>query len=182
MQYDYNEIIKMLEQTQQQYTNMVVELDKYTQARLENINNNFQIQMAQINNELQDICVRSSFQHQQIISAFDNLNNKVLRIYQNPSNYPRLQNINYLCEPYYQTNTPSSLLESIVQDAVKSILCNFIKVNLTEDERRDFDMCNDILDAFDISSTLRDPSKTKLDKGYALIKANELLNKYFPVS
>ena len=83
MQYDYNEIIKMLEQNQQQYTNMIFELNKYTQTRLENINNNFQLRMAQINLELQDICMRSSLQQQQITSAFNALNNKVIRIYQN---------------------------------------------------------------------------------------------------
>ena len=180
MQYDYNEIIKMLEQNQQQYTNMIFELNKYTQTRLENINNNFQLQMAQINLELQDICTRSSLQQQQIISEFDALNNKVIKIYQNPSNYPQLPNINYLCGQSYQSNAPKSLIESIVQDAVKSILCNFVKMYLSEDEKRDFGLCNGILDAFDISSTLHDPSKTKLDKGYALIKASELLNKYFP--
>ncbi len=180
MQYDYNEIIKMLEQNQQQYTNMIFELNKYTQTRLENINNNFQLRMAQINLELQDICMRSSLQQQQITSAFNALNNKVIRIYQNSSSYSQLQNIKYLCEPYFQVNTPKSLIESIIQDAVKSVLCNFLKAHLTEDEKHDFDLCNDILDAFDISSTLHDPSKTKWDKGYALIKASELLNKYFP--
>lgn len=182
MQYDYNEIIKMLEQNQQQYTNMIFELNKYTQTRLENINNNFQLRMAQINLELQDIYKRSSLMEQQIISAFNALNNKVIKIYQNPSNYPQLQNINYLCGPSYQSKAPKSLIESIIQDAVKSILCNFVKIYLSEDEKRDFDLCKDILDAFDISSTLHDSSKTKCDKGYALIKASELLSKYFPIT
>jgi len=59
------------------------------------------------------------------------------------------------------------------------LLFHFAKIYLSEDERHDFDLCNDILDTFKVFLTLRDPNKTKLDKGYVLIKASELLNKYF---
>ena len=180
MSYNYEEIIKMLEQNQQQQMNMIAESNKYIQARFENIYSNFQQRMTQIENELQNISARSSAQAQQISSAFDVLNSKINTIYKNPNNYPQLQNINCFCAPRYQNNKSNSFVESVVKDSVKSILCNFAKIYLSEDEKRDFDLCNDILDAFDISLTLHDPNKTKLDKGYALIKASELLNKYYP--
>ena len=95
MSYNYEEIIKMLEQNRQQQINMIVESNKYIQTRFENIYSNFQQQMAQIENELQDISVRSSAQAQQISSAFDVLNSKINRIYKNPNNYPQLRNTNY---------------------------------------------------------------------------------------
>lgn len=180
MSYNYEEIIKMLEQNRQQQINMIVESNKYIQARFENIYNNFQQRMIQIENELQDISARSSPQAQQISSVFDVLNSKINRIYKSPNNYPQLQNINCFCALRYENNKPDSIVESVVKDSVKSILCNFVKMYLSEDEKHDFDLCNDILDAFNISSTLHDPNKTKLDKGYALIKASELLNKYYP--
>lgn len=179
MPYNYEEIIKMLEQNRQQQINMIVESNKYIQAKLENIHNNFQQRMTQIENELQNISARSSIQAQQIFSAFDVLNNKLNGIYKNYNKYPQLQNINCFCMSCYQNNKPDSIIESVIKDSVKSTLCNFVKAHLSDDEKHDFDLCNDILDAFDISLTLHDPNKTKLDKGYALIKASELLNKYF---
>lgn len=131
MSYNYDEIIKMLKQNEQQQINMAVEANQYFQAGLKNIHSNFQTQMVQIQNELQDICTRSSFQQQEITIAFDTLNNKVMRIYENTNNYPQLQNINYFCTPNCLNNLLKSPIESIIHDAVKSVLCNFVKVYLS---------------------------------------------------
>ena len=69
----------------------------------------------------------------------------------------------------------------IIYDQIKQLfehLCS--KTYLSPQEQRDFEICKDILDAFDIKKTMRDNTKSLIDKANAINKAEKLLGKYLP--
>ena len=74
-------------------------------------------------------------------------------------------------------------LTKLVHDILKQIISKYIdKSTLNEQDKKFLEVCQDILDTFDIGQTLRTPEKPLLSKLQAIIKLVEILNKHCPIT
>lgn len=112
---------------------------------------------------------------------------EILHILKNITNDIRQQNENIInmhrthnASPnnIYKTD-PTPILKDIIKDAIKQVISKLLKENWTDEEKQDFEYCQDILEAFDIIETKNNPTKTKIEKGMAIVRAKNLLVKYY---
>ena len=93
---------------------------------------------------------------------------------QNNSSEKRIVQIKDLS--YRETSTE---LTKLIYDIIKQIVSQYIdKSNLSEQEKKELELCQDILDAYDIGQTMRDQSKPLMDKLQAFVEAVKLFDKY----
>ena len=78
---------------------------------------------------------------------------------------------------YKKDTTP--ILKEIIKDAIKQVISKLLKDNLTDEEKQDWEYCQDVLEAFDIIETRNNPYKQKIEKGMAIVRAKNLLVKYY---
>lgn len=79
---------------------------------------------------------------------------------------------------YRETSTE---LTKLIYDIIKQIVSQYIdKSNLSEQEKKELELCQDILNAYDIGQTMRNQSKPMMDRLKAFVEAVKLLDKYFP--
>lgn len=106
---------------------------------------------------------------------WDNFTKVDIHIQNNP---PEKRIIKIKDTSYRETSTE---LTKLIYDIIKQIVSQYIdKSNLSEQEKKDLELCQDILDAYDIGQTMRDQSKPMMDKLKAFVEAVKLLDKYFP--
>ena len=106
---------------------------------------------------------------------WDNFTKVDIHIQNNP---PEKRIIKIKDTSYRETSTE---LTKLIYDIIKQIVSQYIdKSNLSEQEKKDLELCQDILDAYDIGQTMRDQSKPMMDRLKAFVEAVKLLDKYFP--
>ena len=94
------------------------------------------------------------------------------------NNLPEKQIIKIKDTSYRETSTE---LTKLIYDIIKQIVSQYIdKSNLSEQEKKELELCQDILDAYDIGQTMRNQSKPMMDRLKAFVEAVKLLDKYFP--
>jgi len=79
---------------------------------------------------------------------------------------------------YKADTTP--ILKEVIKDAIKQVASKLLKEYLTEEEKHDLEYCHDVLESFELIETKYDPTKTKIEKGIAIVRAAKLLVKYYP--
>ena len=106
---------------------------------------------------------------------WDNFTKVDIHIQNNP---PEKRIIKIKDTSYRETSTE---LTKLIYDIIKQIVSQYIdKSNLSEQEKKDLELCQDILDAYDIGQTMQDQSKPMMDRLKAFVEAVKLLDKYFP--
>lgn len=79
---------------------------------------------------------------------------------------------------YRETSTE---LTKLIYDIIKQIVSQYLdKSDLSEQEKKEIELRQDILDAYDIGQTMRNQSKPMMDRLKAFVEAVKLLDKYFP--
>jgi len=174
-----DQILKILKENEERQIQLIQHYYQNAQERLNVIGNNYNLQMGKITDELNIIKTQSQISGEQIENNLSILNRKIHSIYQNVYLYQNIQNVNYYMCCYYPNYTPDSEIGKIVLDGIKAILINLLKNNLSEQEKIELELCNDIIETFNSVSTLHNQNNSKRDKGIAIVKVAELLNKYF---
>lgn len=106
---------------------------------------------------------------------WDNFTKVDIHIQNNP---PEKRIIKIKDTSYRETSTE---LTKLIYDIIKQIVSQYIdKSNLSEQEKKELELCQDILDAYDIGQTMRNQSKPMMDRLKAFVEAVKLLDKYFP--
>ena len=81
---------------------------------------------------------------------------------------------------YRETSTE---LTKLIYDIIKQIVAQYIdKSDLSNQEKKELELCQDILDAYDIGQTIRDHSKPMMDRLKAFVETVKLFDKYFSYS
>ena len=79
---------------------------------------------------------------------------------------------------YYLNKQPDLELGKLIFEVIKEITYNIVISNTEEQNKEDIKLCKDIIDLFSSSKTLTNPLSSGIDKGIAIVKLAELLNKY----
>ena len=96
------------------------------------------------------------------------------------NNLPEKRIIKIKDTSYRETSTE---LTKLVYDIIKQIVSQYIdKSDLNDQEKKELELCQDILDTYGIGQTMRDPSKPIMDKFKAFVEAVNLFDKYFSSS
>jgi ribosomal protein L16 Arg81 hydroxylase len=73
-------------------------------------------------------------------------------------------------------------MQKTMYEFLKQTYDNLVKkVNLTQQEKHELELCKDLLKAFEVGQDLHDPNTSNTDKMKSLSEAAQLLNKYFPI-
>ena len=94
------------------------------------------------------------------------------------NNLPEKRIVQIKDSSYRETSTE---LTKLIYDIIKQIISQYIdKSDLSEQEKKELELCQDILDAYDIGQTMRNQSKPLMDKLKAFVEAIKLFDKYIP--
>ncbi len=124
----------------------------------------------------------------------DNIMDKVKQLSYNQQYWNNFINVDI----YIQNNLPekriiknkdtsyreiSTELTKLIYDIIKQVVSQYIdKSDLSDQEKKELELCQDILDTYGIGQTMKDSSKPIMDKLKAFVEAVNLFDKYFSSS
>lgn len=169
---DYNKIKNLIEKNKESLINSALNNFEFSQSKIENVRLNYNSQMYHIQEKFYKDLQNHEYSTLQML--YESSQKQFAQV-----SYFRVNNLFFEIFPDF---VPISESGKIVSEIVKAIFIKIIKDHLSEEEKADFETCKNIIDSFNASSTLNDPTKTKMDKSKAIIELLILWKKYFPNS
>lgn len=169
---DYNKIKNLIEKNKESLINSALNNFEFSQSKIENVRLNYNSQMYRIQEKFYKDLQNHEYSTLQML--YESSQKQFEQV-----SYFRVNNLFFEIFPDF---VPISESGKIVSEIVKAIFIKIIKDHLSEEEKVDFETCKNIIDTFNASSTLNDPTKTKMDKSKAIIELLIIWKKYFPNS
>lgn len=171
---DYEYLKRILYKKEQEKIDLVQNNYKNIQNQLQNIQHQYNLQMNLLNQELNNIF--NQYNNNKITNSFYFIEQQITC-----NNNFKINNVQkiQLFNNYYSNKQPNSELGKLIFEVIKEITYNIVISNTEEQNKEDIKLCKNIIDLFSSSKALLSPLNSNIDKGIAIVKSAELLNKYF---
>ena len=173
---DYEYLKRILYKKEQEKIDLVQNNYENIQSQLQNIQFQYNLQMNLLNQELNNIINQYYNNKNEITNSFCFIEQQITC-----NNNFKMNNVqkSQLFNNYYLNKQSDSELGKLIFEVIKEITYNIVISNTEEQNKEDIKLCKDIIDLFSSSKTLTNPLSNGIDKGIAIVKLAELLNKYF---
>lgn len=173
---DYEYLKRILYKKEQEKIDLVQNNYENIQNQLQNIQYQYNLQMNLLNQELNNIINKYHNNKNKITNSFYFIEQQITC-----NNNFKMNNVQkiQLFKNYYLNKQPDSELGKLIFEVIKEITYNIVISNTEEQNKEDIKLCKDIIDLYSSSKALLNPLSSGIDKGIAIVKLAELLNKYF---
>lgn len=173
---DYEYLKRILYKKEQEKIDLVQNNYENIQSQLQNIQFQYNLQMNLLNQELNNIINQYYNNKNEITNSFCFIEQQITC-----NNNFKMNNVqkNQLFNNYYPNKQPNSELGKLIFEVIKEITYNIVISNTEKQNKEDIKLCKDIIDLYSSSKALLNPLSSDIDKGIAIVKLAELLNKYF---